>query len=805
MAHRLNAGIRAALDGRAFKHAARLLAGAALIALATPTAAGAQAPAAGDPAAAETRAFNIPAQPLAGALNVFGRQAGLQVTGDGAVAAGAQGQAVSGRLTPDEALARLLAGTGVTWRKSDAKTVLLVKAPKADGAELLDPVNVDGAAETAKGPVKGYVATRSATATKTDTPLLETPQSISVVTRDQMEAQGALRLEQALRYTPGVTTEWAIDNRNDSYWLRGLSATAYLDGLTLRGGTYASWKIDPYALERVEVLRGPSSVLYGQNAPGGLINQVSKRPTASPINEAQISIGSFDYRQAAADIGGALTADGKLLGRLVSVARDSESQVDFAEDDRLLLAPSITWKPSSATTLTLLGHVQRDRTDSTVGFLKKEGTVLANPNGKIPSNRFAGEPNFEQFDTDQAALGYELEHHLDDGVILRQNARLSRIDMKYKTVYVSSYLADMRTMRRLAALSDSATVIGQIDNQAQFRFVHGPVEHTLLAGFDHLSSRNSEIYGVGAAPNIDIYNPVYGAAVTTPAISVSRVQRLSQTGLYAQDQIKFDKRWALTLGGRQDWATARYVNRFAGTTAKRDDSAFTGRAGLAYLSDLGVTPYVSYSQSFLPVSTADAAGRILEPETGRQFEAGVKYQPPGGESYVAAALFDLKRRNVVTYDLITFAPTQTGEVRSRGAELEVKLNLLKDFDLLAAYTYQDVEVTKSTAADLGKRPPTIPEQTASLWADYKFADGPLAGLGLGAGVRHTGFTYGDTRNTYKVPGYTLADASVHYDWGDTRLALNANNLFDKEYVASCWGSCYFGARRTVVATLRHRW
>ena len=293
--------------------------------------------------------------------------------------------------------------------------------------------------------------------------------------------------------------------------------------------------------------------------------------------------------------------------------------------------------------------------------------------------------------------------------------------------------------------------------------------------------------------------------MTTPAISVSRVQRLSQTGLYAQDQIKVDKRWALTLGGRQDWAKARYVDRFAGTTAKRDDSAFTGRAGLAYLSDLGVTPYVSYSQSFLPVSTAGAAGRILDPETGRQFEAGVKYQPPGGESYVAAALFDLKRRNVVTYDLITFAPTQTGEVRSRGAELEVKLNLLRDFNLLAAYTYQDVEVTKSTAADLGKRPPTIPEQTASLWADYKFAEGPLAGLGLGAGVRHTGFTYGDTRNTYKVPGYTLADASVHYDWGDTRLALNANNLFDKEYVASCWGSCYFGPRRTVIATLRHRW
>lgn len=759
------------------------------------------------PAAAQTQAARIsvdlPAQPLGRALTALADKAGLRLAFRAQDLAGKTAPALKGEMTADEAISRLLAGSGFMHRFTAAGAVTLAPVPKADGAELLDPVNVEG--ENARGPVKGYVASRSATATKTDTPLLETPQSISVVTRDQMEAQGALRLEQALRYTPGVSTEWASDNRTDSYWLRGLSATAYLDGLALRGGSYSTWRIDPYALERVEVLRGPSSVLYGQNAPGGLVNQVSKRPSAQPVNEAQLSIGSFSHRQAAVDVGGAVTADGKLLGRLVAVARDSEAQVDFAEDDRLLLAPSLTWKPSADTTLTLLGHAQRDRTDSTVGFLKKEGTALPNPNGKIPSSRFAGEPNFDQFDTDQAALGYELEHRLDDGLTLRQNARLSRLDMKYKTVYASSYLPDMRTMRRVAMLSDSATVVGQIDNQAQFRFSHGPVEHTVLVGLDHLSSRNSEIYAAGAAPNIDIYNPVYGAAVATPATSVSRVQRLSQTGLYAQDQIKFNKHWGLTLGGRQDWAEARYVDRFAGTTARRDDSAFTGRAGLVYLSDSGVTPYVSYSQSFLPVSTADARGRILEPETGRQYEIGVKYQPPGGESYVAAALFDLKRRNVVTYDLITFAPTQTGEVRSRGAELEVKLNLLRDFNLLAAYTYQDVEVTKSTAADLGKRPPTIPEQTASLWADYTFAEGPLTGLGLGAGVRHTGYTYGDTRNTFKVPGVTLADAALHYDWGATRLALNANNLFDKEYVASCWGSCYFGPRRTVVATLRHRW
>lgn len=759
--------------------------------------------------AAETLDFTIPPQSLETAVMAFGRQSGWQVAVDHATLAGRSSPGVSGRLAAGDALRRVLAGTGVTWRVSEPGTVVLERLDGA-GALVLDPVTVEGAgrpAETATGPVQGYIARRSIGGTKTDAPLTRVPQSVSVVTRDQMEAQGIQKVEQALRYTPGIKVEtFGPENRGDTMFLRGFENDTHLNGLLLQPGTgYSGWTIEPYGLERVEVLRGPVSVLYGKASPGGVVNQISKRPTAEPVREVQAGYGSFGRLQGAFDVGGTANGDDSVLFRLTGVARDGGTQVDHTDDDRLFLAPAMTLAPDEDTTVTVLAQVQRDRTGNTVGFLPADGTVFANPNGQIPTDRFVGEPDFDRYDTDQVMVGYEAEHTVNDALTLRQNARWGRLDLSYRTVYGSGLQADRRTLNRSSLANEDSTDMVLVDTQALLSGTLGGLGHEVLVGLDHQSAWADTRTGFGAAPPIDVFAPVYGMPVPMPAFTESTAQSLRQTGLYVQDSVSIGERWTVVLGGRHDWAAMENENRILGTTATKDDTAFTGRAGVVYETAFGLAPYVSYAESFSPTAITGAAGQVLDPETARQVEAGIKYQPPGGDSYLTAAVFDLRRENVITFDAVTWTATQTGQTRSRGLELEGKLVPFEGFNLLGSYTYQDVKILKSTAPDLGKRPMTLPKHMASLWGDYAVPHGPLAGIDVGLGVRYTGESYGDQANTFTVDGHTVFDAEIGYEFDGYRLAVNASNLLDKEYVTSCWGSCYYGPRRTVLASLRYRW
>ena len=280
-----------------------------------------------------------------------------------------------------------------------------------------------------------------------------------------------------------------------------------------------------------------------------------------------------------------------------------------------------------------------------------------------------------------------------------------------------------------------------------------------------------------------------------------------------QDQIKVGS-WSLLLGGRHDWAKSEVKDRLKKSTTKTSDRAFTGRAGLVYQFSNGLAPYVSYGESFSPVSGTDAAGKRFKPETGVQYEIGIRYQPPGSNSLVSIAAFDLRRQNVTTADLNNPGKkVQTGEVTSRGIELEAKLSLNEDVSLIGAYSFNDVEVTKSNGKDRGKTPPQVPAQMASLWTQYAPENGALRGWSIGGGGRYGGSTY-DIDNSFKVPDYLVFDSALSFDLETlspdlegTRLELNATNLLDKEYVTSCYSEneCYFGARRNVLATIRYQW
>jgi iron complex outermembrane receptor protein len=764
--------------------------------------------------AAAVKDFDIPAQPLANAIALFGQQSGLQVSVDADLIRNANSVGVKGRLAAEDALQRLLDGSGFTYRMEPDQTVTLVALPASQsGPVKLAPVEVTGEAETATSPVDGYVAHRSATGTKTDTLLIETPQSISVIPRQRIEDQQPQSVAEALNYTAGVKADnYGTDSRFDWVSFRGFEAYTpgfFQDGLAARNNnTWAVWRTEPYGVERIEVLRGPSSVLYGQNSPGGMLNIISKRPLDEPFHELQFLAGSNERFQGAFDLSGPVDKEKTFLYRIIGLARDSETQVDYVDDNRQFIAPSFTWQPNEDSSLTVLTHFQREDIGTTLGFLPASGTLLNNPHGEIPRSRFTGEPDYDHFDKTEWSVGYLLEHAFDETWTVRQNARFGQIDMDLGQVYGAAMDADERSLLRNVFTSDEKVNAFSIDNQVQAAFDTGPVAHTALLGLDFQRHHFRQKSGFDAGPPLDIYDPDYGADIVDPPLYLDADITLQQTGVYLQEQAKLFDQLVLVLGGRQDWATIDTKDYLAADRIEQKDDDFTWRGGLVYLSPIGLAPYFSYSESFFPTATLGADGQPLKPETGRQYEAGLKFQPEGIDSFITFAAFDIRRQNYVTYDE-NFVAQQTGEIHSRGLELEAQMSLMDGLNMTAAYTWLPTfKVTKSAdITELGRRVPSVPEHMASLWADYRFQQGPLEGLGFGGGVRYVGQTEGNSHNdkAMEVPGYTLFDAAMSYELEGVKAQLNVKNIADKRYVGSCWDTCYYGSGRVFIGTITYRW
>jgi iron complex outermembrane receptor protein len=703
------------------------------------------------------------------------------------------------------------------------------------------------------------VASDSATGTKTGTPLIETPQSISVIPRDQIEQQGAVSISDALHYTPGVIVDVRPSSRYDIVNIRGLgnlqSFVHFQDGLKLqRGMNFDVPVTDPYLLERIEVFKGPASVLYGQVGVGGLVNLVSKKPTNDPFGEIAVQYGTNGHKQVGFDFGGPLDREGQLSYRLTGLARESGTDIYGVDEERFAIAPSITWRPTTATTLTILASYLNDPKSSYSVAVPAIGSAL--PNGafpRIPHYFNPGDPAYDTFKREQAQVGYLFEHRFDDVWTVRQNFRYMSLDTTFAALQTSGPATPTGTtsITRNKSLTINSVDTFAVDNQAEAKFVSGGVKHTFLFGLDYqYSSADGELSGGGtgaAAPAIDYLNPVYGLTIARPAIATLNSAESSQLGIYAQDQIKIGNLSAV-IGGRYDWASydfdTRSVAGVVGTGADIDDKKFTWRAGLLYQFDNGIAPYVSYATSFEPVQgvAVDASGNPFKPTTGEQYEVGIKYQPVGVNALFTVALFDVRLQDVLTPSGVSAPPcptgcqVQTGEVRTRGIELEARASLNRSLDIVAGYTYLDSEVTKSSRVfpqpggapaidEVGKRPTAVPQHMASLWAFYTFHEGSLAGLGFGGGVRYFGETYGNLINTWTVDSHFLVDAAVSYDFGvlspqfrGFKAQVNATNLFDEEYLASCGpfggglpattgtnSGCHYGAGRTVLATFKYQW
>ncbi|CAB3919414.1 Ferrichrome outer membrane transporter/phage receptor [Achromobacter aegrifaciens] len=786
------------------------------------------------------RSYQIAAGSLADALTQFARSAGVVLSFDPALVRGRRSDGLDGAYSVGAGFARILSGSGLQARAQSGNTwtLLQVAAPAGD-TPTLAPVTVSGMSDSPITTV-GYVATVSASATKTDTPLIETPQSVSVVTREQITEQGAQTLNQVLRYTAGVATEsrGATATRLDQFSVRGFQASSYLDGLRVFGGRDALPQVDTYRLERVDVLKGPASVMYGQGGPGGVVNQVSKRPLEETLREVEVQVGNYDYRRANFDFGGPVDEDGKFLYRLVGSGYMSDGQVKDTKERRYFVSPAFTWKPSSDTTLTVLTNFQRDPDMGSYGSVPAMRTLLSAPDGiRLPADYYDGDANFEKSDRKSYSLGYVLEHRFNDNIKASQSLRWTRAEAQYRSIYgamTNNYGYTDKTYRyqqRASIATDVDVGALVLDNNVQARFNTGPFAHTTLLGFDYQHVKTDTLSGFGTAPALDVLNPNNHQNIPAPAFSTDATNKQYQTGLYFQDQIKID-RLSVLLGGRYDWSrtmgetTTIATGRVAPSSLNAEK--FTGRLGAIYNFDNGVAPYFSYSESFEPQSGTGWQNKPFKPIEGNQYEVGIKYQPPGSATLLSFAAFDIRRENMTTTDP---DPThicgtaggrcsiQAGELRTQGIELEAKTEPLRGLTLVAAYSLMDNEYSKGypNAAGMnlkGKTPVGVPSQQASAWARYQLQDGPLAGVGVGGGVRYIGSSYANETNTLKVPSVTLFDLMLDYDLGRAspslkgmQVALNVQNLFDKEYIASCSGDswCWYGYQRSIKASLRYRW
>ncbi|EFI63601.1 MULTISPECIES: TonB-dependent siderophore receptor [Comamonas] len=694
-------------------------------------------------------------------------------------------------------------------------------APSADGSAevMLAPVTVQDslAGETATGPVSGFVARRAISATKTDTPLIETPQSISVVTRDQFEAQGVTTLRETTRYTAGINSSY-FDNRVDSFKARGGDVSQYQDGLLRTYGTYNNIKVEPYTLERVEFLRGPSSVLYGQGSVGGVLNLTSKRPQAERMREVQIQLGSHGRKQIASDMTGAMDDEGKWLYRLVAVGRDSNTQVDHVKDDRVVIAPSLTYRPSTDTSLTLQALYQKDKSGSITQFFPWQGTRLPSPYGQIPTNTFISEPDWDKYDSENKSFGYLFSHRLSPQWTLRQNLRRTISEVDYRTLYTSFaanaatgrparpvFDANGRTVQRDAVWQINGGRMLLVDTQLEGLLQTGEVQHQLLAGMDWQRNTSNQSSWRGPGTALDVYNPVYGTFTPPSASRLVRAPNVSQRqlGFYLQDQLRWGP-WTATVGLRHDKAKTETEGRPA---AAADDSATTKRLGVTYQAGGGWAPYVSYTESFQPLGGVDFYGTPFKPQRGKQLEAGVKWIPEGRGISGYAAVYGLREQNRKTNDPGNpLNSLQLGEVKTQGFEAELIASLARNWDWTLAYAYTDAKISRSNAGDQGQRVASVSRHMASSWLMHRFAAQGRGGWSLGAGLRYIGPQWSGT-SAIDTPSSLLADAMVAYDAGDWRLALHANNIGDKVVITQCLsrGDCFYGERRNFLLTATYRY
>lgn len=761
--------------------------------------------------------FALPAGPLDTSLTAIARQSGRSIAFSAQLTRGLNAPSLNGRYSVEQALRQVLQSLPLRLNSTASGTLSIEPGAVGTAVELSD-INVSGQGygQDAWGPAYSKVATNSATASKTDTALRETPQSISVITREELTSRQHDSLADVLNYTAGLVSQPSGYSRvADDYRLRGFdigprTGSVLRDGMKMQSTQFEGGQ-EPYGLERVEVLKGASSVLYGQLAPGGMINTTSKRPTLEPLHEINVEYGNNNRKQISTDHSGQLDSEGRFSYRLTGLLRDSGTQFDEIDDDKQYIAPALTLQMDDDTRLTLLATHQRTQTTLTPPMQYNLTTFSATPGYKVPYDLFAGEPDYDDYDGTLQTFGYLFERRLTDNLQLRHALRYyeSRADYDYITLNGSRISGpNLSSLSRTYNSREDISTGWTSDTSVQWNIDRGRWQHTLLGGVDLYRKTYDSHRFSGNAPALDLANPVYGnlPQVNTATDRGSDLHS-EQFGVYLQEQVKLDERWVALFGLRQDWAENDTLTYSNNTRTKVRDNKTTGRIGFVYLADNGLAPYISYSQSFLPSAGTDSNGETFLPTEGEQYEIGIRYQPEGQALMLSAAVYQLTQKNVITSIPGSDFDEQTGKERSKGFEFEAKAQLTPMLALNASYAYTDAHIIADNDKSLeGSRIEGTPYHSGALWLDYRLAALGLPKVTVGSGVRYNGTTHTTPSvSDRKMPAYTLFDARISYEVdANWQVSVRAQNLTNERYIY-CANSCRYGDERSVVSAVSYKW
>ncbi|MBW4477600.1 MAG: TonB-dependent siderophore receptor [Tolypothrix brevis GSE-NOS-MK-07-07A] len=659
------------------------------------------------------------------------------------------------------------------------------------------------------GEQDGYNVPNSSTATRTDTPIRDIPQSIQVVPQEVLRDQNVNSLDEALRNVTGVTSEFGAETFQGAlYNIRGFTTLSRSGGGFLRNGLREGGDIlqdfSPN-VERVEALLGPASVLYGNANPGGTINVVTKQPLRDPFYAIDATVGNFDFYQGAIDLSGPLNDSKTVLYRLNVGYQDRGSFVDFLNTNIFTISPVVSVELGERTRLTVEGEYTKRSAVAYQG-LPSVGTVRPNPNGEIPRNRFLGEPDGTINNTITRA-GYRLEHQFSDNWSL-QNSFSARIQRNrpgndFYIIAEDGLADDNRTLNRQAITNDVDYDDYDLATYLTGKFSTGSIRHQLLVGID-LSSSFLRFERSSTIPTtIDVFNPVY-RRVTGSSINAFDGDQLTRTlGIYVQDQVTLTENLKLLLGGRFDLFEQDF--RFRSDTTSQSGDAFSPRIGIVYQPIKPISLYASYSRSFFPNRGTTFEGDPFQPDRGTQYEVGVKADLNDRLS-ATLALYDLTRSNVLTADPDNSGfSIQTGEQRSRGIELSVAGKILPGWNIIAGYAYTNAQVTEDNSIPVGNRLVNVPENSFNLWTSYEIQQGSLQGFGLGLGLFYGGERQGDFNNSFQIPSYLRTDAAIFYNRDRFRAAINVRNLFNVDYIeGGSFDNLFPGAPLTVQGTISWR-
>ncbi|NHO17801.1 TonB-dependent siderophore receptor [Acetobacter oeni] len=674
--------------------------------------------------------------------------------------------------------------------------------------------------------VRGHTpSTVASSATKTDTPLVETAQSVTVITRDEMDVRGILTLNQAIRYAAGITPDLrgGEGTRYDLFQLRGFTVPTFLDGLKLQPSPtgYATPQTDTSRLDRVEILKGPASALYGQSSPGGLVALSSKLPTDRQFyGGVNTTGGMFDLYRVDADVGGQATDNGFVRYRLYGTVNGQHTQLSKTGSRRFSISPSVTFGGDGPTTLTLLGNYQYDPENGSYGGVPLVGSLVRASYGFLPRNFYDGDANYEKFNRRQGAITYILNHRFSKDWSFSTRGRYDNLKTIYRSVYDDGSFSGDNPLARTAYGTNERVQSLAFDSQFKGHVRTGPLSHAMMFGFDYMQLHSSEQNFYGVAPDLDVLHPDYDMIIPVATQLGDYRMDSHQIGVYAQDEIRF-KRLILTGSLRNDWYRSHEMEELSGTATNESASQITWRASGLYHFDFGLAPYISYSTSFQPQSgnVSSDGGKTLrqaDPSLGKQLEGGLKYQIPGTSVLLTAAGFHIEQTNVLVAVGTLGYNNESGKVHSDGFEFEAHAQPYKNLMITAAVSVQNVhdDSTGKPLIESGKG-------NASLFAFYTMPSGPLKGFGFGGGMRYSARTYGGTSpsGSVWVPQYALFDGSVRYDLSNLSRSLrgwtagaSVRNLFDRHYISGCLsyasygeGWCYYGERRNAQGTIGYTW